>query len=187
MRWFRWAVAVLLLGSLAVLGACSSEDPPAATRKPRLGAPSPTTSTPPAGPMDMVERSVAKRLASRLEDEALTLEYVDCPPRKAERPSALTCTGYVDGLVVPVGVQLSRGGHGGTEFDAWLGEGIVATARLVGRLEREGYAHVDCGSVRAYPARLGMRIVCRVRRHGGVGYLVATVTDRHGAVRIQDY
>ncbi|HLN75441.1 MAG TPA: hypothetical protein VK204_00270 [Nocardioidaceae bacterium] len=181
-------MSLTLLSVLTLLVGCTGEDPaPAPREPPRLGAPSPTPSATPSRPMDGLERSVAGRLASRLHREGLSLEYVDCPPWKGSSRSALRCRGYVDGVVVPVGVKLSRGASGNTEFDAWLGAGILATSRLTDRLQREGYSDVDCGSVAAYPARLGTRIVCRVTKDGNSRYLVATVTDRHGAVRIQDY
>lgn len=137
--------------------------------------------------MDYLEKAVDEHLASRLDDEGLSLRYVDCPHWDGRAPSTLTCKGYVDGVVAQVTVALSRGAHGGTEFDAWLEEGVVSTGRLVDRLERQGYTRVRCGSVPAYPARVGMRIVCRVNERGRSAYLVATVIDRHGAVRIQDY
>ena len=188
MRWWRWLVSLLLLGTLTSLVGCSGEDPPAAIKQPpHLGAASPKPSATPSRPMDALERSVAGRLSSQLHREGLTLEYVDCPPWKGSPRSTFRCKGYVDGVLVRVDVKLSRGAGGRIEFDARLIEGILSTARLVRRLEREGYTRVDCGSVAAYPVRLGLRIVCQVHRGGNEGYLVATVTDRHGAVRIQDY
>ncbi len=135
--------------------------------------------------MDDLEQPVAERLRSRLEGDGLTLEYVDCPRWTGDAPSTLTCKGYVDGVVGEVDVELARATDGRTEFEAWLGEGVLATQRLVARLEREGYTAVDCGATPAYPARLGMMMVCRVEENGSTGYLVATVTDRRGAVRIR--
>jgi hypothetical protein len=90
-------------------------------------------------------------------------------------------------VVGQVEVDLERGDGSAVEFDAELGDGIVATARLVDRLRQEGHTGVRCGELAAYPARPGLRIVCRVRRGGAVEHLVATVSDRSGAVQIQDY
>lgn len=179
----RWLASLLLLGALA---GCADDPEPAPAGEPRLGAPSPDVSAPPEQPMDDLERPVADQLAPRLEDDGLTLEYVECPRWRGAVPSTLTCKGYVDGIVGKVKVELSRGPRQ-VEFDAWLAQGVVATTRLVERLEREGYAGVDCGATPAYPARLGMRIVCRVRGKDEVSHVVATVTDPAGHVQIAGY
>jgi len=137
--------------------------------------------------MDDLEQPVAQRLASRLEDDGLTLEYVECPPWSGKVPTVLECKGYVDGVVGEVVVELSHRERGRVEFDARLEAGVLAMTRLVERLEREGYRDVDCGPTRAYPARVGMRIRCRAHKGDEAAHVVATVVDRHGAVRIQDY
>ena len=182
----RGQVAALLL--LVVLGGCSEDSGVASERPgPRPGAGEPVPSTPPDRPMDALEQPVADRLAPELRDEGLTLEYVDCPAWPGKVPFATECSGYVDGVVGDVEVTLAHGQDGAVEFDARLVEGVVATSRLVDRLEEEGWTGVDCGSIPAYPARLGMRIVCRVHGGGtGSSYVVATVTDRRGEVEIED-
>jgi hypothetical protein len=177
-------VASLLL--LAPLSACA-DDGTGEARVPSLGAAAPAPSEVPAEPMDGLERPVADRLAPRLAEEGLTLEYVDCPAWSGTVPDEVRCTGYVDGVVGEVDVHLTRNHAGGVEFDAWLGEGIVATSRLVARLEHEGWNAVDCGRTPAYPARAGLRITCRVHEGGTASYVVATVTDRRGEVRIEEY
>lgn len=186
----RWRVAASLTAAV-VLAGCTSESPgadaPGREDAPRLGAARPSPSPTPEEPMGDLERSVAERLEPRLAGEGLTLEYVQCPAWDGTVPSSLTCKGYVDGVVAEVVVELSSGGKDRVEFDAELGEGIVATGRLVARLEEEGYTDVDCGRTPAYAARLGMRLVCRVHDDGEPSYVVATVTDSAGAVKIEDY
>jgi hypothetical protein len=179
-----------LLASMLLLGAltgCGDDAEPAPAAEPSLGAQSPTASAPPGKPMDGLERPVARQLGPRLEDDGLDLAYVDCPRWAGSVPAALTCKGYVDGVVGKVKVELSRGERSRVEFDAWLDHGVVATTRLVERLEDEGYVDVDCGPTPAYPARLGMRIVCRAQHDQGVEHVVATVTDRFGHVQIASY
>jgi hypothetical protein len=184
----RWMAPLLLLG---VLAGCGGDADPGATadprRPPRLGAGSPAAASPPGGPMSGLERPVAERLAPELADDGLHLEYVECPAWSRTVPAVLECQGYVDGVVAEVRVKLSPDGGGGVEFDAWLGHGLVATTRLVDRLERNGFTQVDCGRVRAYPARVGLTIVCRVHEGGRVSLMEATVTDRAGHVRIEGY
>lgn len=176
--WVRGTSLVLL----AVLTACGGSDH--TSSPPRPGAPPPVPSSPPAEPMDGLEQPVADRLAPELSDDGLTLEYVDCPPWAGEVPHHTECVGYVDGVVGDVAVELSRGRGGSVEFDAWLSEGVVATSRLVDRLEQEGWSEVECGETPAYPARVGLRIVCRAQERSETSYLVATVTDRRGEVEI---
>lgn len=177
------------VGSLAlvsVLAACGDQG--TTDRRPAApGAAAPTPSVTPAVPMDRLERPVAERLAPRLERDGLALDYVDCPPWTGAVPLTMVCDGYVEGVVGEVEVRLSEGEDGRVEFDASLTEGVVATSRLVRRLEREGWRRVDCGPHRAYPAQLGLRIVCRVHADGTADYVVATVRNRRGEVRIEDY
>jgi hypothetical protein len=187
MRRSHWAASLLFLGTLAGCGddPDASADPSAA--QPSLGAPAPSSVAPPAQPMDRVEKPVAEQLAPRLEDENLTLEYVDCPRWNGDLPASLVCEGYLDGVVGEVDVELTEGRDGHVEFDAWLDNGVVATTRLVQRLEAEGYTRVDCGALPAYPATPGLRIVCRGTTEGRVEHVVATVVDADGGVRIEDY
>ncbi|HEU4513871.1 MAG TPA: hypothetical protein VFR87_12260 [Nocardioidaceae bacterium] len=174
------------LATLAALSGCGGDGSDRA-RAQDLGGPAPTPSPVPAEPMDRLEEPVAERLAPRLDKEGLTLEYVDCPAWSGDVPDHVRCEGYVDGVVGEVEVRLTRGERGVVEFDAWLGEGIVATSRLVTRLEHEGWHAVDCGATPAYPARAGLRITCRVHEGGTASYVVATVTDRRGEVQIEEY
>lgn len=179
----RWFASLLLLGALVACG----EEVDTPTEAPRLGAQDPPTSAAPETPMNDLEEPVHTRLAPRLEDDGLTLEYVDCPRWSGTVPAVLECKAYVDGVVGEVEVELSKGPGGRVEFDAWLDHGVVATTRLVERLESEGYTDVDCGSTAAYAARLGTRIVCSVREGDDASHVVATVTDRVGHVQIEDY
>ncbi|HSJ19398.1 MAG TPA: hypothetical protein VK964_02390 [Nocardioidaceae bacterium] len=187
MRWSHRGASLLLLGVLAACGDDPGDTAEPARAQPSLGAPAPSSATPPAEPMDHVEEPVAARLAPSLEEEDLTLEYVDCPRWDGVLPANLACKGYVDGVVGEVDVELAKGRKGHVEFDAWLDQGVVATARLVRRLEDEGYADVDCGRRPAYPAEPGLRIVCRGHAEGEVEHVVATVVDHDGSVRIEDY
>lgn len=184
MRIARAVAPVILLGSLA---ACGTEDDPGVAAPPRLGGPTTHASPPPADPMDPLESSVTERLNTRLADDGLRLQHVDCPAWHGAVPGHLRCDGYVDGVVGQVEVELVKGNGAAVEFDAELGDGIVATARLVDRLRQEGHTGVSCGAAAAYPARPGLRIVCRVHRDGAVAHVVATVSDRSGAVQIEDY
>ena len=177
-------VAPLLV--LAVLAGCS--DGPAGDRRPgSVGGPSSAPSPTPQIPMDRLEQGVADRLADRLARQGLTLEYVDCPPWSGTVPLTVLCDGYVDGVVGEIEVRLSDGGDGRVEFDAELTAGVVATSRLVRRLEQEGWTGVDCGPRAAYPASPGLRIVCRVHRDGSAQHVAATVTGRRGRVSIEAY
>lgn len=181
----HWLASLLVLGSLT--SGCADDPDPAASRAPVPGGPSLAAATPPATPMDDVERPVAHRLAPGLRDDGLDLEYVECPAWSGTLPSTLHCRAYVDGVVGAVTVELSRGHGGDPVFDAWLDHGLVATESLVDRLEARGYLEVDCGQVPAYPARTGTRIVCEVHGDPATSHVVATVTDSLGHVRIEDY
>lgn len=180
----RWAVLLLLLGALV---GCGNDPAPPSRPEPHLGAPRMTPSHTPHESMDDLEEPVAEMLGPRLEDDGLSLDYVDCPRWSGAVPAVLRCRGYVDGVVGEVVVRLSHRAGGRVDFDARLGGGVIALTRLVDRLQHKGYHDVDCGPASAYPARVGMRIMCRVRRDGKVDHVVATVVDRHGAVRIDDY
>lgn len=137
--------------------------------------------------MDSVEEPIADHLAEQLRVDGLTLDYVDCPRWSGSVPARMVCDGYLDGVVGQVQVELTRGRGGAVEYDAWLEEGVLATARLVRRLEDEGYTSVECGDVAAYPARIGLRLVCEVEDDGEIAYVAATVVDADGEVRIEDY
>jgi hypothetical protein len=187
MRRSHWGAPLLLLGVLAACGDDPGDTAVPARAEPSLGAPAPSSATPPAQPMDHVEEPVADQLAPRLADEDLTLEYVECPRWSGDLPASLVCKGYVDGVLGEVDVELTEGRDGRVEFDAWLDHGVVATARLVRRLEDEGYTDVDCGALAAYPAEPGLRIVCRGHTEGSSEHVVATVVDHDGRVRIEDY
>jgi hypothetical protein len=187
MRRSHRGVSLLLLGALAACGGEPGDTADAERSEPSLGAAAPSSAPPPAEPMDQVEKPVAERLAPSLEDEDLTLEYVDCPRWDGVLPASLVCEGYVDGVLGEVDVELTEGRRGHVEFDAWLDHGVVATTRLVRRLEDEGYTDVDCGPRPAYPATPGLRIVCRGHAEGETEHVVATVVDHDGSVRIEDY
>lgn len=180
------AVAPLILLATVTVAGCGGGTE-SGRRPPQVGAPSPTHASVPAEPMDRLENPVADQLRPRLAEEGLSLEYVDCPPWAGSVPHSVECRAFVDGLVAQVQVRLAEDDHGGVAFDAWLEDGLVATSRLVNRLEEEGWHTVDCGSAAAYPARPGLEIVCRVHRGGTADYVVATVVDRRGGVRIADY
>jgi hypothetical protein len=180
----RWVASLLVAGALAACADDGSER--RAAPAPSIGAESPVASATPSRPMDRLEQPVADRLAPRLRDEGLTLEYVDCPRWSGSRRVVMRCKGYVDGVVGEVEVELSEH-RGHLEFDAWLSRGVVATSRLVERLQDQGHTSVDCGEVPAYPARQGMTIVCRVEDAGVTSHVVATVTGRSGAVEIERY
>ncbi len=137
--------------------------------------------------MDALERPVAERLARQIAGEDLTLGYLDCPHWDGTVPSAMTCQGYVEGLVTQVQVHLLAARGRRILFDARLGTGVVATRRLEDTLRSGGWTAADCGDVAAYPARVGTRIVCRVRRDTDVNYVVATVRSHAGRVTIADY
>lgn len=179
------------VGALAVLAAlltgCGDDAPARSAEPPRLGGPRSPSAAPPSGAMDVLEASVRDRLNTRLADDGLRLEHVDCPRWDHQVPARLRCRGYVDGVVGQVVVELTGRKTDGVEFDAELREGVVATARLVDQLAEAGYGGVDCGPAAAYPARHGLQIFCRVHRDGQRAHVVATVSDRTGRVRIEDY
>jgi hypothetical protein len=140
--------------------------------------------------MDRLEKPVADQLARHIASQGLSLAYLDCPRWNGTVPSRMTCRGYVDGLVAQVQVLLKAAVQGrAVSFDAWLADGLIATRNLEKTLREHGWARPDCGEVPAYPADAGETLVCRVHRGstGRARYVVATVTDRTGAVTIADY
>lgn len=177
--------AVAILGAL--LTGCGDDAPSADPGPPRLGGPRSPSAAPPSEPMNVLEEAVQDRLNTRLTDDRLRLEHVDCPRWDHRVPARLRCEGYVEGVVGKVVVELTGRKADRVEFDAELEAGVVATARLVDRLAAAGYHRVDCGPTTAYPARHGLRIVCRVQQNGERSHVVATVSDRTGRVRIEDY
>ncbi len=193
----RRALAPLVLSVGAVLLAgCSAHagsDPAPASgtvsqAPPTLGGRPPATHAPPDRPMGPLAKPVYDRLAAQVARQGLTLTYLDCPHWDGVVPARMTCWGYVDGLVARVGVHLRAAVEGkAVGFDARLLDGVIATRKLEDTLRRQGWTHVGCGDVPAYPARVGSRIVCHVQRAGDDRYVVATVSDRAGAVMIGDY
>ena len=183
----------LLLG--AVLSGCDSDPAarPAPSARPvatptALGGPPPPQTSPPGRPMDGLERPVHHRLAAQVAGQGLTLTYLDCPPWDGTVPARMVCKGYVDGLVARVAVHLRAAVEGkAVGFDARLLDGVIATRKLERTLRHQGWSRADCGDVPAYPAKVGSRIVCHVHRRGDDRYVVATVSDRSGAVMIADY
>jgi len=138
--------------------------------------------------MDDLERPVHRRLAAQVAGQGLTLTYLDCPRWDGSVPARMVCKGYVDGLVARVAVHLRAAVNGkAVGFDARLLDGVIATRKLERTLRRQGWSRAECGDVPAYPARVGIRIVCHVHRSGDDRYVVATVSDRSGAVMIADY
>jgi hypothetical protein len=160
---------------------------PAATPS-ALGGPLPAETSPPTAPMDDLERSVRDRLAAQIRGQGLTLAYLDCPAWDHKVPARMVCKGYVDGLVARVAVHLRAAVEGrAVGFDARLLDGVIATRKLERTLRHNGWSRADCGRAPAYPAEVGRRIVCHVTNAGDDRYVVATVSDRSGAVMIGDY
>jgi hypothetical protein len=180
-------LAGLVLAATALTGCASGEEPAADGPPRRVGGPTPTPVSQPDEPMDHLEEPIAERLAVRVRQEGMSLEYVDCPRWSGAAPAELVCTAYVDGVVGEVDVSLTRGTSGAVEYDAWLRRGVLVTSRLVARLEAEGFTSVDCGEVPAYPSRVGLRLVCQVQEAGERSYVIATVTAGDGEVEIRDH
>ena len=163
-----------------------SETPAAAPSV--LGGPRSAEASPPTGPMNDLERPVRDRLAAQIKGQGLTLTYLDCPAWDHEVPTRMVCKGYVDGLVARVSVHLQAAVEGkAVGFDARLLDGVIATRKLERTLRGDGWSRADCGTTPAYPAEVGSRIVCHVSKAGDDRYVVATVSDRSGAVMIGDY
>ncbi len=179
---------VVVLGAALLLCGCTDDRP---TRRsdaqpdtPRLGGRPPAHQESPTEAMNGLERPVAERLARQIAADGLTLEHLDCPRWDHVLPGRMTCTGYVDGLVARIRVDLSASRQGEVRFGARMVDGMVATRKLERTLLRLGWTGPDCGQVAAYPARPGSRIRCRVTRSGRSRYVVATVDDRAGGVSI---
>jgi hypothetical protein len=182
--------AVLLAGCHGSPRPTSAPSPSAAgsTSPPVVGGETPPERTAPARPMNGLEKPVRARLASQVAGQGLTLTYLACPRWDGTVPRRMVCRAYVDGLVARVAVRLRAAVEGtAVGFDADLLDGVIATRKLEGTLRRQGWAEADCGSRAAYPAEVGARIVCHVRRPADDRYVVATVSDRSGAVMITDY
>ena len=190
------AALVPLAGAAATIllvAGCSEApepDPPAAapTRTPSVGGAAPVRHRPPTAPMNRLERQVAERLAAEVTRQGLTLQYLDCARWDGSVPSRMTCRAFLNGIVGSVRVHLEAAVEGtAVGFDATLVDGVIATRRLEETLRAQRWSVADCGDVAAYPAEVGSRVVCRVARPGERRYVVATVTDRSGAVMITDY
>jgi hypothetical protein len=158
-----------------------------ASPPPTLGGDVGSVVEPPEAPMDGLERPIAARLSSQVDDQGLTMEYLDCPDWNGKLPRTLACAGYFEGVTADVLVHLTRSASGDISFDAELRGGVLATSNLVTRLRSEGFTRVDCGDRAAYPTVVGSQLICSVTRRGAQKYVVATVTDRSGAVAIDDY
>lgn len=167
--------------------ASSSPSPPAPSAGPRLGGAPATPQSPPATPMDELEKPIAAQLAKQVQGQGLTLDYLRCPSWDGRTPERLTCKGYFDGVTAPVEVTLTTASSGAVEFDASLRRRIISVPTLVRRLRADGYTKVDCGDRRAYPSTVGSQLVCSVRRHGHHELVRATVTGPGGSVRITRY
>ncbi|MEO5710047.1 MAG: hypothetical protein ABIQ59_09505 [Nocardioidaceae bacterium] len=184
--------SVLLSGcdgaSSGAAAGASSTPATGGLRPPVLGGDAPREQQPPDRPMDSLEEPVHARLAAQIAGQGLHLDYLDCPRWDGSVPWRLTCRGYLDGLVARVGVRLKAAVEGkAVGFDARLLDGVIATRKLEKTLRGQGWKEADCGQRAAYPAEPGSRIVCHVRRPGDDRYVVATVSDRSGAVMIADY
>jgi hypothetical protein len=99
----------------------------------------------------------------------------------------MSCRGYVDGLVAAVQVRLQGTTARQVRLDAWLGDGLIATRNLEATVRGLGWVSADCGSAPAYPATVGSRITCRVRRGHRSSFVVATVRTRSGHVAVTAY
>ena len=187
------AVAAVLLTGCddAPVGSASgtpSSSATGVTSPPVVGGEAPREKRPPSRPMDSLEKPVHARLAAQIAGQGLTLAYLECPHWDEMVPRRMTCRGYVDGLVARVAVHLKAAVEGkAVSFDARLLDGVIATRKLETTLRHQGWKEADCGGRAAYPAEVGSRIVCHVRRPGDDRYVVATVSDPSGAVMIADY
>jgi hypothetical protein len=180
----------MVLAACLLAAGCSDTAEPASApqRTPSaLGGDRSPGATPPARPMNIVERTIAGDLSSRLSEQQLTLDYLDCPDfDDRSRPQKVTCRGYVDGVLADVRVSL-WGPADHMQYDAMLDDGVLATANLVRRLEAQGYREIDCGERPAYRSHVGDQIICTVVEAARQKYVVATVTTDGGEVEISDY
>lgn len=186
------ATAALVLVSGLLLGGCGGEEKPAAqhppspTVSPTPGGPTPTAIVP-SGALDDLERPVAKSMRQQVATQGLELGFLDCPDWDGKVPQKLTCTGWFDKVPGEVTVKLTKDESGGVAFDAVLGDGVVATAKLVAELGRQGFTEVDCGSQAAYPSDAGLQIICSVTKEDSRQFVVATVQDGSGRLKIEAY
>lgn len=192
----RTSLACLALFSLVLLGGCTGNGDAAQSADTATPSrPSPTLGgqtalrpkAPPTAPMDDLEKPIAKQLAAEVAAQGLSLSYLDCPTWNKKVPGHLICVGYFNGVKARVQVRLRAVTNGAVRFEATLQRGVIATGRLVDELRRDGYTHVDCGDTPAYPATVGSKVVCAVSRHGKDSYVVATVTNTSGAVKISGF
>ncbi|HJR40089.1 MAG TPA: hypothetical protein VJ819_17035 [Nocardioidaceae bacterium] len=188
MRGLR-AVAAILLAQ-ALLTSCSGDAEPQPPRPTptALGGELGTPAVPPAGPMDTLEKGVARSLngTTDLHEQDLRVDYLRCPAFDGRTPQTLRCTGFLEQVTADVMVRLTKAGPT-MHFDARLGQGILSTANLVDRLAREGYRRIDCGDRPAYPSVVGSEITCAVTDGDQRRFVVATVTSQSGEVTISDY
>ena len=189
----RLVATALALATLALGAACTGGDPPAAgaadspapAARP-VGGPAVDPVPTPGAAMSRLERPVAARIAAVARRQGLTLDYLDCPAWDHAMPGRMTCRGWFDGVTADVLLRLHRVSGGSVVFDARIGAGVIATRALVRRLRERGEEQVDCGNVPAYPARVGLEVVCRTGPADAPGYVTATVTDAKGSVAIVD-
>lgn len=179
--------AITLLGCSQAVDDSGGRTASAEAPSPRLGGGPLVRSQPPSAPMDRLELAVARRLSEKLRRDRVTVEYLDCPRWRAGSRQVMTCDGYFDGVPGRVRVVLGKASEGAADFAASLTGGVIATQNLVERLRAEGYDRVDCGDRPTYAAEVGAHLVCAVTDHGSRRNIVATVTDRSGAVEIGDY
>jgi hypothetical protein len=187
-------VLLILVVGLVLLGGCTEDHHSGARARttdsstPRLGGPRLHARQAPHTAMDRLERPVAQRLARRVAGEGLSLTYLDCPRWDGHMPTHLTCRGYLDGVVGRVEVSLHAPVRGhAVDFEARLAGGVVATRTLEETLREKGLRRPDCGRIPAYPARVGLQVVCRVGPPGFVRYVVARVRDGDGTVLVTAY
>ncbi|MGH3509694.1 MAG: hypothetical protein ACRDPI_05615 [Nocardioidaceae bacterium] len=180
--------ARLVLMTIALMAGCAAcASSPMGRSTPHVGGPVFLHVAAPHRPMNALERPIAQRLAGWARAQGLHVDGVWCPRWDHDMPEALTCQAWFDGVPANVRIRLDRMRHRWVGYDARVVRGVVATARLEQRLRRSGYAHPDCGRTRAYPVRLGLKLVCKVHRNGHASYVVATVVSRGGAVSVRGY
>lgn len=181
---------LLVLATGCTSGTTGSAPDPSSTltpsSTPRVGGA--TTRAPhPGRPMSRMERYIAGKLASKVVDEGLDLEYLDCPTWGRRMPHTINCEGFFNGVVGEVEVRLDATAGGLVAYDAKLTNGVISTRKLVERLEADGYRQVNCGDAPAYPADVGSEVVCSVDKVGDRVFVVARVSDLSGGVLIREY